>query len=70
MEITDIQPEMTVVWAHEQRGGYGHVTYVWATVKRVGTTRVTIEAPLKRGGTKLVQVSPARLSSATARRAP
>ena len=64
MELADIQPEMQVVWAYEHRGGYGYTTYVWATVKKVGPKRVTIEAPLTAGGTKLVRVSPSRLSSA------
>lgn len=70
MRIEDAEPDMRVVWAYEPRGGYGYVTYVWATVKRVGPKRVTIEAPLATGGTKLVQVSPARLSSAQASQPP
>ncbi len=56
------EPGQHVTWAYEKRRGYGCVEYVLATVRKVSPKRVQIEAPLRAGGTKLVWVSPRRLS--------
>lgn len=39
---------------------YGHVDVIYGTVRKVGK-RITIEVPLKNGGTRIVPVTPQRL---------
>lgn len=51
---------MTAWWSRVC-SNYGHVTYIPVTVRKIGK-RVTVEAPLKDGGTKLVAVTEGRLN--------
>lgn len=62
MEHAEIKPGMELTWWHEYRGGYGYGTRVPVTVRSVGPKRVRIEAPLTKGGTKLVTVPASSLS--------
>ena len=64
MKLAEIKPDMPVIWTRKLRGGYGYVERVLAIVQKVGAARVTIEAPLKHGGTKHVSVTPDRLELA------
>ena len=50
-----------VIWRRVQRGGYGLITRVPATVVRIGKAKVTIEYPLTRGGSMRTSVHPWRL---------
>jgi hypothetical protein len=56
-----VTPGETVTWLHEQRGGYGFIIPVPATVVRATAKRVTIDAALRDGGTKRVTVKPEKL---------
>ncbi|HKE32454.1 MAG TPA: hypothetical protein VKD65_12070 [Candidatus Angelobacter sp.] len=48
-----------VTW-HRVCSNYGHIDHVTAVVRKIGK-RITVEVPLKKGGTKLVCVTPERL---------
>ena len=61
MKLPDIKPGDQLTWLHEQRGGYGFITPVHVTVRSIGRVKVCVEAPLARGGTKPVSVSPDKL---------
>lgn len=54
-------PGQRVTWRHWPRGGWGYLERIPATVVRIGPKRVTIEVPLKAGGTKRVSVQPENL---------
>jgi hypothetical protein len=45
---------------HKIVSNYGHVSVIPVTVRKIGK-RITVEAPLKGGGTRLVAVTPQRL---------
>ena len=45
---------------HKIVSNYGHVSIIPVTVRKIGK-RITVEAPLKGGGTRLVAVTPQRL---------
>ena len=56
-----MQPGDRMVWFRVQRGGYGYIKRIPVTVVKLGATRVKVEAPLKKGGTKRVWVKPESL---------
>lgn len=58
MTTPPLTPGERVTWLHEQRGGYGFVIPVPATVVKVTAKRVTLDAELRYGGTKRVSVKP------------
>jgi hypothetical protein len=39
----------------------GHIDVIPVTIRKIGKTRITVEAPLNGGGTKLVAVLPYNL---------
>jgi hypothetical protein len=45
---------------HKIVSNYGHVDIIPVIIRKIGK-RITVEAPLKNGGTKLVAVQPERL---------
>jgi len=51
-----VTPGQAVTWLYVPRGGYGFVCPVPATVVSVSAKRVTIDAALRRGGTKRISV--------------
>ena len=55
------QPGDRATWMYTPRGGYGYTRAVPCIVVRVTPRRVTIRAPLERGGTRVVSVTPERL---------
>jgi hypothetical protein len=55
-----LAPGMSGWWTYAPRGGA--VLYVPVTIRKVGPTRVTVEARLTGGGTKRVSVSRKRVS--------
>jgi hypothetical protein len=57
----DYRPGELATWLHVPRGGYGYAYPVDVVVRKVGTKRVRVEAPLKGGGTRLVWVKPESL---------
>ncbi len=67
MEKDLIRGGDALTWEHVPRGGYGYVHPVHVTVIAVGRVRVRVEAPLQRGGTKLVWVTPEALRPRTVR---
>lgn len=46
---------------HQVVSNYGDVNVRRVTVLKVGDKRVTIEVPMRRGGTRRTRVTPARL---------
>lgn len=56
-----LTPGARATWIHTPRGGYGYTMRVDVIVVSVGPKRVRVEAPLERGGTKLVWVRPENL---------
>lgn len=60
--LRDFAPGDAVTWTHVPRGGWGYVWRVPARVVSVGRKRVTIDAALRRGGTKRVSVTPGSLA--------
>ena len=46
---------------HKIVSNYGHIRIVAVTVRKIGNKRITVEAPLKGGGTRLVVVTRQRL---------
>jgi hypothetical protein len=56
-----MQPGDRMIWFRVQRGGSGYIERTPVTVIRLGATRVQVEAPLKKGGTKRVWVKPENL---------
>lgn len=56
MKAEEVAVGRAVEWVKTHRGGYGYVSVYPATIKKIGK-RITIEVPLKNGGTKLVAVS-------------
>lgn len=61
MNIEDISPGMQLTWHHESRGGYGFIYKIPVRVVSVSKKMVRIEAPLRRGGSKLTSVRPENL---------
>jgi hypothetical protein len=57
---TTFEVGQRVVW-HKVVSAYGHVDVIPVTVRKIGALRVTVEAPLKDGGTRLVAVKPENL---------
>lgn len=53
----------SVTWLYVPRGGWGYTYPVPATITKIAAKRVQIEAPLRRGGTKLVWVTPEKLKA-------
>lgn len=60
MSAPDFQIGQAAWWSRIC-SNYGHVEYICVTVRKLGK-RVTVEAPLRKGGTKLVAVTRERLS--------
>jgi hypothetical protein len=56
-----MQPGDRMVWFRALRSGYGYIRRIPVTVVKLGATRVQVEAPLKKGGTKRVWVKPENL---------
>jgi hypothetical protein len=52
---------------HKIVSNYGHVSIIRVAVRKIGDKRVTVEVPLKNGGTRLVCVHPHRLHEFTGR---
>jgi hypothetical protein len=61
MDDNTFTPGESVTWLHEQRGGYGFIIPVPATVVKATAKRVVIDAALRSGGTKRVTVKPEKL---------
>ena len=61
MDLRTLHPGDRLTWRHVPRGGWGYVFPVDVVVVSVGRKRVLVEAPLARGGTKRVRVSPEAL---------
>jgi hypothetical protein len=63
IERGDLYVGQRAWWTRVCGGNFGQAEYIPVTVQRIGK-RVTVEARLRRGGTKLVAVSRERLSAA------
>lgn len=61
LDLADFRPGDLVTWLHVPRGGWGFTSSVSGVVVRVGRARVTIEVPLRGGGSRTVRVAPTSL---------
>src|SRR5262249_7563605 len=60
MTASDLQIGQRAWWTRDC-SNYGHVEHIPVTIRRIGK-RITVEAPLRHGGTKMVAVTRGRLS--------
>jgi hypothetical protein len=49
---------------HKVVSAYGHVDVIPVVIKKIGPQKITVEVPLKDGGTRLVAVKPENLRPA------
>lgn len=59
MNVSGIQVGQKLAW-HHVVSNYGHVSVVHVTVRKIGK-RITVEVPLKNGGSRLTNVTPHHL---------
>lgn len=50
-----------VTWLYDIPRGWNWTVKIPVTIKKIGPKRVQVEAPLQKGGTKLVWVTPEKL---------
>lgn len=58
---TTLAPGQRATWRRTMRGGYGYTEDVPVVIRRVCRERITVEAPLRGGGVKVVSVLPCSL---------
>ncbi len=60
---SEFTPGQEVIWYYAQRGGWNLICPIRCKVVKVTAKRVQVEAPLRKGGTKLAWAHPDKLKA-------